>query len=301
MLSSGPGLLSPSHAGCTQFIGPVSTNRRASHSIAKSVLIGVQFLFYVALMMVTPSCCLPELLRFCSPLSLFSPSCLVFFSATFYVVPTSSSIVFIFVSCFSGSPTSASSYCGSGESRSQSGESAPVEVCVSWWKPSSQSPLDQGKSFPPSVEEALWHSVTLTKWPISAKDFASTHNMGLDVLQELAFLTFCQKRTKKIYIYIFLHMRTGRLCRQFGRKMWRSRGRPAFCSWRSLLQTTRRRFAARASTWCHLRPSPSVAESQCSVSKNHSSDQEKVTLHNIKHVKIMYFDVILYGHTSYEI
>lgn len=93
----------------------------------------------------------------------FPPSCLVFFSATFCVVPTSSSIVFIFVSCFSGSPTSASSYCGSGESRSQSGESAPVEVCVSWWKPSSQSPLDQGKSFPPSVEEALWHSVTLTK------------------------------------------------------------------------------------------------------------------------------------------
>lgn len=155
MFSSGPGLLSPSHAGCTQFIGPVSTNRHASHSIAKSVLIGVQFLFYVALMMVTPSCCFPELLRFPSPPSLFFFPRFYFFSAAFCAVLPSSSAVFIFVSCFSGSPTSASSYCGSGESRSQSGESAPVEVCVSWWKPSSQSPLDQGKSFPPSVEEAL--------------------------------------------------------------------------------------------------------------------------------------------------
>lgn len=163
MLSSGPGLLSPSHAGCTQFIGPVSTNRHASHSIAKSVLIGVQFLFYVALMMVTLSCCLPELLCFSSPnhssippLVQFLFQLFFFFPfASFCVAPTSSSIGFIFVSCFSGSPTSASSYCGSGESRSQSGESAPVEVCVSWWEPSSQCPLDQGKSFPPSVEKAL--------------------------------------------------------------------------------------------------------------------------------------------------
>lgn len=161
MLSSGPGLLSPSHAGCTQFIGPVSTNRHASHSIAKSVLIRVQFLFHVALMMVTPSCCFPELLRLPSPPSLFLPPTIphvwffFFFPAAFCAALPSSSAVFIFVSCFSGSPTSASSYCGSGESRSQSGQSAPVEVCVSWWKPSSQSPLDQGKSFPPSVEEAL--------------------------------------------------------------------------------------------------------------------------------------------------
>lgn len=80
MFSSGPGLLSPSHAGCTQFIGPVSTNRHASHSIAKSVLIGVQFLFYVALMMVTPSCCFPELLRFPSPPSpFFFPPVFIFF------------------------------------------------------------------------------------------------------------------------------------------------------------------------------------------------------------------------------
>lgn len=162
MLSSGPGLLSPSHAGCTQFIGPVSTNRHASHSIAKSVLIGVQFLFYVALMMVTPSCCFPELLRFPSPVPITDPPPpgpsphFVFFplpSAPF--CSPSSSTVFIFVSCFSGSPTPAPSYCGSGESRSQSGERAPVDVCVSWWKPSSQPPLDQGKSFPPSAEEAL--------------------------------------------------------------------------------------------------------------------------------------------------
>lgn len=159
MLSSGPGLLSHSPAGCAQFIGPVSTNRHASHSIAKSVLIGVQFLFYVILLMVTPSYCFPELLRLPSPPSPFSAQ---FFCCPLYHSPFIKP-VFIFVSCFSGSPTSASSYCGSGEGGSQSGENAPAEVCVSWWKPSSQSPLDQGKSSPPSVIGALWHSVTVTE------------------------------------------------------------------------------------------------------------------------------------------
>lgn len=159
MLSSGPGLLSHSHAGCAQFIGPVSTNRHASHSIAKSVLFGVQFLFYVILLMVTPSYCFPELLRLPSPPSPFAAQ---FFCCPLYHSPFIKP-VFIFVSCFSGSPTSASSYCGSGEGGSQSGENAPAEVCVSWWKPSSQSPLDQGKSSPPSVMGALWHSATVTK------------------------------------------------------------------------------------------------------------------------------------------
>ncbi len=57
MLSSDLDLLSHSHVECAQFIGPVSTNRDAPYSIAKSVLIAVQFLFYVVLLMVTPAPC----------------------------------------------------------------------------------------------------------------------------------------------------------------------------------------------------------------------------------------------------
>lgn len=55
MLSSDLDLLSHSHVDCAQFIGPVSTNTDAPYSIAKSVLIAVQFLFYVILLMVIPS------------------------------------------------------------------------------------------------------------------------------------------------------------------------------------------------------------------------------------------------------
>lgn len=148
MLSSDLDLLSHSHVECAQFIGPVSTNRHASHSIAKSVLIGMQFLFYVILLMVTPSCCFPELLcPFSSPFSLQ-------FSAALFTLPLHQVHVY-FRLLFPGSPTSASSYCRSGERGSQSRENALVGVCVSWWKPSSHSPLDQGKSFAPSVKEAL--------------------------------------------------------------------------------------------------------------------------------------------------
>lgn len=56
---------------------------------------------------------------------------------------------------FLDSRTSASSYSGSGEERSQSRENAYVGVCVIWWKPPCHSPLDQGKSPAPSVKEAL--------------------------------------------------------------------------------------------------------------------------------------------------
>lgn len=76
MLSSDLDLLSHSHVECAQFIGPVSTNRDASYWIAKSVLIAVQFLFYVVLLMVTPPPCFPELLH---PIS-----SLTFFSSVFY-------------------------------------------------------------------------------------------------------------------------------------------------------------------------------------------------------------------------
>lgn len=164
MLSSDLDLLSHSHVECAQFIGPVSTNRHASHSIAKSFLIGVQFLFYVILLMVTPSYCFPELLRL-----------ITFFSSVF-CCPLCHSLHQVHVYfrlLFPGSPTSASSYCRSGERGSQSGENALVGVCVSWWKPSSHSPLDQGKSFAPSVKEALWHSVTMTKWAILVEELVS--------------------------------------------------------------------------------------------------------------------------------
>lgn len=221
MLSSGPGLLSHSHAGCAQFIGPVSTNRHASHSIAQSVLIGVQFLFYVILLMVTPFYCFPELLRLPSPPSPFSAQ---FFCCPLYHYPFIKP-VFIFVSCFSGSPTSASSYCGSGEGGSQSGENAPAEVCVSWWKPSSQSPLDQGKSSPPSVMGALWHSVAVTK-------------MSHFSVKTCPNLSRCTIWDPRDYMHPLLHffktnlhplvIRTGRFCPAFGRKTLWSRSRPAF-------------------------------------------------------------------------
>lgn len=258
MLSSGPGLLSRSHAGCAQFIGPVSTNRHASHSIAKSVLIGVQFLFYVSLLMVTPSYCFPELLRLPSPPSPFSAQ---FFCCPLYHSPFIKP-VFILVSCFSGSPTSASSHCGSGEGGSQSGENAPAEVCVSWWKPSSQSPLDQGKSSPPSVVGALWRSVAVTKM----SHFSVRTYLAAPYGTRATTCTHCC-----IFFKTNLHplvIRTGRFCPPFGRKTLWSRSRPAFFTWRSPPRTTRRRCAARASTRCPHRLCPSAASSRCSVSEN---------------------------------
>lgn len=72
MLSSDLDLLSHSHVECAQFIVPVSTNRDVPYSIAKSVLIAVQFLFYVSLLMVIPSCCFPELLHLFSSFTFFS-------------------------------------------------------------------------------------------------------------------------------------------------------------------------------------------------------------------------------------
>lgn len=94
------------------------------------------------------------------------------FSAALFAIPLHQVHVY-FRLLFPGSPTSASSYCRSGERGSQSGENALVGVCVSWWKPSSHSPLDQGKSFAPSVKEALWHSVTMTKWAILVEELVS--------------------------------------------------------------------------------------------------------------------------------
>lgn len=172
MLSSDLDLLSHSHVQCAQFIGLVATNRHAPHSIAESVLIAgaVSFsFFYVVPLMVTPSCRSPEWLHpFSSHLTFFS---LGFYPPLCYLFPFVKSIFFFCLS-FPGSPTSASSYCGSGERGSQSGESACVGVRVSWWKPPSHSPLDQGKSSAPSVEEALSHAVTPTKWAILAEELA---------------------------------------------------------------------------------------------------------------------------------
>ena len=177
MLSSDLDLLSHSHVQCAQFIGLVATNRHAPHSIAESVLITGAFsfscffffFFYVVPLMVTPSCRSPEWLHpFSSHLTFF----LFRFLSSSLLFPFVKSIFFCFCPSFPGSPTSASSYCGSGERGSQSGESACVGVCVSWWKPPSHSPLDQGKSSAPSFEEALLHAVTPTKWAILAEELA---------------------------------------------------------------------------------------------------------------------------------
>lgn len=83
-LSSDLDLLSHSHVECAQFIGPVSTNRHAFHSIAKSVL------FYVILLMVTPSCFL-ELLHPFSSITLFS----TVFCHPLYHSPSSSLCLFL--------------------------------------------------------------------------------------------------------------------------------------------------------------------------------------------------------------
>lgn len=100
MLSSDLDLLSHSHVECAQFIGPVSTNRDAPYSIAKSVLIAVQFLFYVILLMVTP---IPVSLSYRIS---FPPS------PFFFLFPSLSppmpfpfvKSIFIFVSCFLAVP-----------------------------------------------------------------------------------------------------------------------------------------------------------------------------------------------------
>lgn len=142
ILSSDLDLLSHSHVECAQFIVSVSTNRDAPYSIAKSVLIAVQFLFYVILLMVTVS------LSYYIP-SLPSPFSLQF-SIALYAIPLCQ-VHFYFCLSIPGSPTSASSYCRSGERGSQSRENACVGVYISWWKPPRHSTLDQGKSSAPSA------------------------------------------------------------------------------------------------------------------------------------------------------
>lgn len=98
MLSSDLDLLSHSHVECAQFIGPVSTNRDAPYSIAKSVLMAVQFLFYVVLLMVTPFHHFPELPHLFSFLTFSLP-----FLSHFVLLPFVKSI-FIFVSRFLAVP-----------------------------------------------------------------------------------------------------------------------------------------------------------------------------------------------------
>lgn len=146
MLSSDLDLLSCSLVECAQFIGLVSTNRDAPYSIAKSILITVQFLFHVILLLAIPSSCFPKFLHPIFPLILFS--------SIFHGIPLCQ-VHFYFCVSFPGSPTSASSYSRSGVGGNQSRDNAQVGVCVSWWKPPSQSPLDQGKSSAPFAKEAL--------------------------------------------------------------------------------------------------------------------------------------------------
>lgn len=148
MLSSDLDLLSHSHVECAQFIGPVSTNRDAPYSIAKSVLIEVQFPFYVILSMVTPIS--PRVTT-----SLFFPYLFLFSFLSPSMPFVLCQLHFYLSLLFPGSPPSASSYCGSGKRGSQSRENAHVEVCVLWWKPHSHSPLDQGKASAPSAKEVL--------------------------------------------------------------------------------------------------------------------------------------------------
>lgn len=127
----------------------------APYSIAKSVLIALQFLFYVILSSSIPVTLsyyilffplTPFLFRFLSP-SLPFLFCQVHFHLCLL---------------FPGSLTSASSYGGSGERGRQSGENACVGVCVSWWKPSLLSPMDQGKSPAPSEAGFVTHCHTNT-------------------------------------------------------------------------------------------------------------------------------------------
>lgn len=113
---------------------------------------------------------------------------------------------------------------------------------------------------------------TMSHWQnnlFQRKTSPRTHTIWVYMGYTVCFFTPCFNKKNRI-----LHIRMGRLCRQLGRRTSRSRGRPVFSSWRSLLQTTRWRFAARTSTWCHLFPSPSAPGSRCSVSKNHSTDQK---------------------------
>lgn len=92
-----------------------------------------------------PAVCLSEYITFLL-LSFLSPS---------IWLPSIKSM-FICLS-FLRRPSSAPSYCRSGERGSQSGENALVGVCVSWWKPPSDSPLDKGKFCAPSVKETSQH------------------------------------------------------------------------------------------------------------------------------------------------
>ena len=149
-------------------IGMLPTQLQRTFSLqAQSLLF---FFFYFFPLMITTSCCSPEILHtITSHLTFFSlgfypPLCYSHLSSPFFWI--------VFCLSFHGSPASASSYCGSGERGSQSRESARVGVRVSWWKPPSHSPLDQGKSSAPSVEEALSHAVTPTKRAISAEELA---------------------------------------------------------------------------------------------------------------------------------
>lgn len=143
MLSSDLDLLSHSHVECAQFIGPIRTNRDAPplncpecfHCRAAS------FLCYPITGHAIPPFLWETASLFFSHLFLFS-----------FLFPSSVTLSFVkvhFYICllFPGSPTSAPSHCRSVERGSQSGENANTEVCVSWWKPPSHSPLDQGKIF----------------------------------------------------------------------------------------------------------------------------------------------------------
>lgn len=89
MLSSDLDLLSHSHVEFGQFIGPVSTNTDAPFSIAKSVLIAVQLLFYVILRPATPL-----------PLSYFIAFPPPSFLSVFFKPLTFVNYIYMFVLCF---------------------------------------------------------------------------------------------------------------------------------------------------------------------------------------------------------
>lgn len=191
MLSSDLDLLSHSHVECFQFIGPVSANRDARCSIAKSVLIAGQLLFISSYWwsLLTPLS--PELLMYILFLhSLSSPQ----FSHPSILFPFCQ-VNFYFCLLFPFSPTSASSCRGSGERGSQSRENTCVGVCVSRWKPPIHSPLDKGRFFATSVKEAHCH--------IGKVSHFSSRTCSKDFLLFVAFVLHWMHRMGPCYKHAF--------------------------------------------------------------------------------------------------
>lgn len=145
-------LTSHIHVEYEQFIGTVTTIRDTSYTT-----ILILFCFFKVISLQT------SLTFFFSKLLHPVCHCLTFIFASHNILHHFFNQLFIPDS--SDSSTGASLYSRSGQRRSQSREDTRVGMRVSWWKPSSHSPVDEGNAL--SVSEALKENDTFRlKWVV---------------------------------------------------------------------------------------------------------------------------------------